>query len=258
MDEALYEAMADEQSWHWWYVGRRAMIAQSLDAMALPVSARLCDVGCGPGGNLALLARYGSVIAIESQARARAYAQALNIAAIVEGSLPNAIDWEALWKRQGGAFDVVAALDVLEHVEDDQAALHCLAQGLKPKGRLLISVPAHPWLWSAHDTAHRHFRRYRREELIQKAQACGFHIARLGYFNSFLFFPIAAVRLLLKQSSNQSAAPNHRRLERLSHAGPLNRLLCHIFKSETIFVNHLRLRHYFPWGVSLMAVLEKR
>ena len=260
MHDTLYEATASEQQWHWWYVGRRAMIEQSLRQMQLPLAARICEVGCGTGGNLGLLSRYGRLVAIESHPKARALAQGLRICEVYDGLLPHAIDWQAIGGREGEGFDLIAALDVLEHVSDDGAALAELRRGLKPSARCLITVPAQPWLWSIHDEAHHHHRRYQKIELMKRAVDSGFVIERCGFFNSLLFIPISLGRLILhaRGQAEKSKLSDHQRLEQASTSPWINGLLRKIFSCESLLVNQLSLRHYFPWGISLMAVLVKR
>ena len=101
------------------------------------------------------------------------------------------------------AFDVVTALDVLEHIADDRHALREIARVMKPGGLLLATVPAHRWMWGAQDEISHHFRRYSAPEMRDRVEVAGFDLERLTYFNSILFAPIAAVRLARR---NQAAA----------------------------------------------------
>ena len=94
-----------------------------------------------------------------------------------------------------GAYDLVAVLDVVEHIEDDVAALAAMKTLLKPGGKILIAVPAHQWLWSAHDVVNHHHRRYSKATLRAAITAAGLKPARLSYFNSLLFPLAAAARI---------------------------------------------------------------
>ena len=92
-------------------------------------------------------------------------------------------------------YDLVALLDVLEHVPDDLGSLRAIHRRLKPGGALLLTVPANPWMWSAHDAAHHHFRRYTKKQLEELFLRSGLEIELLSYFNTLLYPLIAAARI---------------------------------------------------------------
>ncbi len=95
-----------------------------------------------------------------------------------------------------GHYHLIAVLDVVEHIEDDVAALRAMAGCLAPGGKILITVPAHAWMWSAHDVVNHHHRRYSKATLRRAIAAAGMRPEKLGYFNSLLFPLAAGVRLL--------------------------------------------------------------
>ena len=145
------------------------------------------------------------------------------------------------------AYDLIALLDVLEHVQDDRAALAAIAGKLKPGGRVLVTVPANPWMWSAHDAAHHHFRRYARPDLRRVAQAAGMKVELMSFFNTVLF-PLAATlrivgKALGKTSSDDRVPP-----------APLNQLFTAAFGLERYVVGRIPL----PAGVSIVAVFYTR
>ena len=145
-----------------------------------------------------------------------------------------------------GHYDLVALLDVLEHVTDDSAALAAIRGRLKPGGALLVTVPANRWMWSAHDVAHHHHRRYRRGEIAALAREAGLEVELLTHFNTVLFPLIAAARIagkaLKRESADDSMPP-----------APLNAALKGLFGIERHLVGRLPL----PFGVSLIAVLRR-
>ena len=144
--------------------------------------------------------------------------------------------------------DLVCLLDVLEHVEDDLSALRRIARLLKPGGRVLVTVPAYQWLWSPHDTAHHHYRRYTAHLLAQTAEQSGLTVHRIGYFNSLLFPLVAAVRLIGKLFSKKYSSDT-------TLPSPwINWLLLRIFVAE----RHVVARIGFPMGTSVIAVLGTR
>ncbi len=232
--------MSAQEGSHWWFVARRAILDRLIrTAIHLPADARILEAGCGTGGNLALLASHGKVDALERDTDARAHASALGLARVEGGSLPDAIGFE------DERYDLIALLDVLEHVEEDGATLAALRARLARGGRILLTVPAMPWLWSEHDVLHHHKRRYTRHGLRRVAEAAGLKVEALGYFNSLLF-PLAVGSRTLHRLLRRKGG-----LDRQPH--PLvNGALRRIFAWE----RHLLPRVRLPAGLSLYAILS--
>ena len=241
MDVQVYRRMAELDSTHWWFVARRRIL-KSLIAREVrpPKDARILEIGCGTGHNLEMLSAFGHVEATELEAEARTLASQRLGRAVVDGALPD------LSAFPPGHFDLVALLDVLEHVDDDAAALDAIRERLKPGGKLLVTVPANRWMWTSHDAAHHHHRRYQKRELRAAAERAGYRIDLLTHFNSLLFPPIAAARLagkLLGRDSADDAIPPK----------PVNKALETVFGLETALVGRVPL----PFGVSLVAILSR-
>jgi SAM-dependent methyltransferase len=228
--------MAHTEDRHWWFTGRRAILSSLIPRLGLAAQARILEIGCGTGGNLAMLARFGRVSAMESDAGARALAleKTGGRFEIRAGRCPREIPFEPR------SFDLVCLFDVLEHIDEDAETLQAVARLLLPgRGQALVTVPAYRWLWSAHDEFLHHKRRYTAAELRAKAARAGLRATALSYFNTLLFPLAAAARLL--------------RLEgRAVPALPLNALLHALFSAERHVVGRLAL----PYGVSLLAVLR--
>jgi SAM-dependent methyltransferase len=240
MDRSAYASMSAQEQDHWWFVARRAIIDSLVRShISLPSSARILEVGCGTGGNLSLLAQYGELDAMEYDAEARALAAARGFCRVEAGALPDAIGFG------DNRYDMIALLDVLEHIDADEASLKALGSRLAPQGRILLTVPAAPWLWSDHDVLHHHKRRYTLEGLQKVAEGAGLKVEASGYFNSLLF-PLAvaqrAVHQLLRSNTPLDARPS-----------PLvNAALQRVFAAE----RHLLNRISFPLGLSLYAILS--
>ncbi|WP_313231769.1 methyltransferase domain-containing protein [Sphingobium yanoikuyae] len=135
-------------------------------------------------------------------------------------------------------------LDVLEHVEQDREALAALRDRLAPGGRILLTVPAAPWLWSEHDVLHHHKRRYTAASLHAVARDAGLQVHEKGHFNALLF-PVAVLARAVQRLTGRGAA---------TEAAPptsLNTLLRHVFATE----RHLLGRVSLPFGLSLYAIL---
>lgn len=232
--------MSVQENAHWWFVARRAILDRLIRArIPLGADARILEAGCGTGGNLSMLATHGHVDALEYDAQAREFADARGIARIEPGMLPDRIGFGA------ERYDLIALLDVLEHVDQDRESLTALRSRLTSGGRILLTVPAVPWLWSDHDVLHHHKRRYTLRGLKRVAQEAGLTVETVGYFNSLLFPLAVATRtahrvLGCKGASDAQPSP------------PVNAILQRIFGWE----QHLLGRMRFPIGLSLYAILS--
>jgi SAM-dependent methyltransferase len=238
--EAEFEAMLALDERHWWYRGRRAMLSAVLERVELPPRARLLDAGCGSGRTLDELARHGVARGIELNpmgvraARSRGYE-------VAEGpveSIPYA----------DGSFDLVTCLDVIEHTDDDVAALAELGRVTHGSGRLIVTVPAHPRLWSRHDEVNGHRRRYTSRSLRTAAVAAGWRIERLTGFNVAYLVPAAIVRLARRGEDEPAGSELHLTPRRLDAALEIP------LRAEAALV---RRGHDLPPGLSLLAVLRK-
>lgn len=241
MDRIAYERMAELQATHWWFAARRRILRAELRRIGLPAGARLLDAGCGPGANLSMLAEFGAVTGMEMDAGARAHARGLGHK-VVDGRLPGA-------PFDAGAFDMVGAFDVIEHVEADAAAVADLGRMLKPGGLILATVPANPWMWSAHDLRHHHFRRYEKAGFRALFEQAGLTVERITCFNTLLFPLTAAVRLVKKAlNGREGGRPD----DQLPPAA-LNAALREVFAAEATLLRVADL----PLGVSLMVRARK-
>jgi SAM-dependent methyltransferase len=148
---------------------------------------------------------------------------------------------------EDGAYDLVALLDVLEHVEEDHEALLSIARKLKPGGKILITVPAHPWMWSAHDEVNHHKRRYTRKGLRKVLLGAGLEIELLSWFNSLLFPLAAAARLVGRVTGNKDSDDK-------MPPKALNSLFETVFGWERYALGRMPLSP----GVSLVAIVSRR
>lgn len=239
MDRDVYRSMREMQRDHWWFQGRRRIVSAVIDTLDLPPKARILEAGAGSGGNIVMLRRHGEVAAFEMDAEAARYCASDTGVPCPLGTLPGANPFEGRER-----FDLVVALDVLEHIDEDVDSLRSLGACLAPGGRLLLTVPAYPWLYSGHDVIHHHRRRYTRRSLEAAVVAAGMQVHRAGYFNTLLLPLVVAMRLatkvLRRPPASDASMPGAR----------LNTLLARLFGAEATAAR----RGGFPAGLSLFLV----
>lgn len=242
MERVVYDQMAALDQRHWWYRARREVVAALIRRVAAPpADARILEIGCGTGHNLPMLSAFGRVDALEVDAAARALAEQRLGRAVLSAPLPE------LKGIATGQYDLVGAFDVIEHIPDDAASVASIARLLKPGGKLVVTVPAHQWMWSAHDVVNHHQRRYSKSGLRRLIEGSPLRLERIGYLNSLLF-PLAvaerlASRALGKDDSNLTLP-----------ARPINHALERVFAAERALVGRVPL----PPGLSLFAVASAR
>lgn len=241
MDRAVYDRMAEIDRDHWWFVGRRRIVG-ALIARFRPRAGpmTILEVGAGTGSNIALLRQFGTVDAVEPDDHARAFAERRTGLALKAGYLPDGVMLE------DARYDLIVLLDVLEHIPEDRAALASLRRKLAPGGRLLLTVPAIPGLWSGHDLAHHHQRRYTAKTLEAVVAAAGFRTLHRTGFNSLMLPAIVAVRFLNRVRGRKGGDDDR------IPPRPLNRLLAALFGAEA----YPAVRGLLPLGVSLALVAE--
>jgi SAM-dependent methyltransferase len=230
---------------HWWFVGRRRIVLDQLSRYLTPAGSphapgcrdRILDLGCGTGGVLAHLGRFGLACGIDPSPEAVGYCH--------ERGLPVALGSGLELPFRDGSFAAVLALDVIEHVEDDVGMLREARRVLRPGGIVVITVPALPWLWSSHDVVNHHFRRYMRATLSRAVRAGGLTPVKVSYYNALLL-PLAVTRKVLHRLNGTG---DH--LETLP--GPANALLRTILTAELPAIRRLDL----PLGASLVCTARR-
>jgi len=241
MERVVYQQMAELDDRHWWYRARRRILADLIRREARPrAGARILEIGCGTGHNLSMLSGFGHVDGLELDDEAAALSEKRLGRTVLRSPLPELV---GVRKK----YDLIGAFDVIEHIDDDHAALAAIVTRLKPGGIFIMTVPAHPWMWTAHDVANHHKRRYSKRALRALIDGSPMRLRKVGYFNSLLF-PLAVAERTLsklrgKDDGDVSLPP-----------APLNKALEGIFAAERYLVGRLPL----PPGLSLFAVASAR
>ncbi|BAY18696.1 hypothetical protein NIES21_45480 [Anabaenopsis circularis NIES-21] len=244
MDKNFYLQYAAVEDQHWWFVGRRRIVEALIRQLKLPKHAKILEAGCATGGNLSMLARYGEVAAMELDETACLLANERRVTTVQQGSLPDKIPFTS-------QYDLIVILDVLEHIDDDLAALEALSSRLNPNSWLLITVPAYQFLWSYHDEINHHKRRYTLKKLQRVVKQAGYTVCYGSYFNTWLFPLVAGIRLLknLLKLDKKADASSDLNLP----AKPINKFLTFLFASERYLINRVSL----PFGVSVVLTAQK-
>lgn len=245
MNTAEFDRMFAIEETHWWYRGRRELVRAALDRYA-PTQRplRMLDLACATGMSFRFLDDYGDIRGVDISEETIRLCAARGIDRIVRG---DALELPFRDTR----FDVVLALDAFEHFEDDEAAMREVFRVLAPGGVLVATVPAFMSLWSPHDVAYHHHRRYRRPQLRERLERAGFVTERMSYSSMTLSPAVWALRKLRgmspkpdEEATSDFAVPMPWPLEKLAGA---------ITAAETALEKRVNL----PFGVSLYGVLRK-
>ncbi len=227
---------------HWWYRGRRTVLDGVIADLGMPANARILDAGCGSGRFMVDLTKRGEVTGVELSDTSVALARQRGTGEVVAGSVLEMPFADA-------SFDLAVSLDVIEHLEDDIAALRELRRVVAPGGALLVTVPAYQWLWSGHDEINHHHRRYTRRTLQSAAEQAGWKQTRTTYFNSLLL-PVAILLRVLDRFSTKTTESS---LDLWIPPEPLNWLLERPLALEAALIAR---GGRIPSGLSLLAVFR--
>lgn len=241
MDPSLYHRFFEVEDRHWWFVARQRIVREIIRRLLGPGNGRpALDVGCGTGAFLQDLSKEWNAWGIDTSELAIEYARRRGLTRLALGTLEE-------FPHPGERFDLITALDVIEHIQDDVSVLRQMGGRLAPGGTIIVTVPAHPWLWSAHDEINHHFRRYTRRSLTNSIEGAGLRVDHVSPFNTLLF-PLAlaqraVARVTGKLLDDGLTVPS----------GWLNVSLRSIFELERHAIGRVGL----PFGLSLIAVARK-
>lgn len=241
-----FKKMAEMEDCYWWHVGRKSILSHQLAKLNIN-RAHILNVGCGTGGMISLFEQYGDVINIDASSEAVKYCvqKGYNAELVLTNSIP----------FPEKSFDIVVATDVLEHIEDDLAALTEWRRVLKDDGYLIITVPAYQWLWSAHDEALHHCRRYSLSQLHRIINCAGFWVNKRSYIIVFSFPLIVGYRFLMSIFNRRKAqAGQEQHSSYVILPKPINRLFILFLQIEARLLEYIN----FPFGTSAIIIANKK
>jgi SAM-dependent methyltransferase len=238
-----YPILYEVEESHWWYVGRRQIIQSLVEKIRARLGTphpRILDVGCGTGANLKMLAAHGRAEGVDISTQAIEFCRERGLDSVKLGAA------EQL-PYDDGSFDLVTALDVIEHLDDDVAGLREMRRVLRREGRLLVFVPAFMFLWGVQDEVSNHRRRYTLPGLLRAVEAAGFSVEWASYANISFFLPVLVVRSVMRWLRLGAATEYGINISLLN--GPFSSL----FAAERFILKSGRL----PFGVSAVCIARR-
>ena len=243
MQSHHYPILYEVEETHWWYVGRRRIIQYLVEKICTTLNnpdPRILDVGCGTGANLKMLAAHGRAEGVDISSQAVDFCRVRGLDSVRLGAA------EQL-PYENGSFDLVTALDVVEHLDDDVAGLQEMRRVLRRDGRLLLFVPAFMFLWGVQDDVSNHRRRYTLPGLIKAVEAAGFSVEWSSYANISFFLPVLVVRSVMRWLGLRAAT------EYGINISPLNGPFSSLFAAERFLLQ----RGKIPFGVSAVCIARR-
>ena len=242
MRDATFAVEAAVEAEHWWFVGRRRLFAREIARRRIGPAARILDLGTSTGTNLRMLreAGFANVAGLDSSEEALRWCLDKLPGKVVRGDITRLPFAHA-------QADLVLATDVIEHLDDDRAAIREIARVLKPGGAVLVAVPTFALLWGLQDEVAHHKRRYRKHDVQQMLSDAGLIVERAYYFNYLLFLPILVARTLLRWIRPAVSSENE------INSPLLNRTLSAIFAFDVATAPLIQP----PFGVSALVLASK-
>lgn len=242
MNLNMYRIFFDIQKKHWWFVKKKEIVLDIITTYLKKSSkTKVLDIGCGSGLMLNSLEDIGQTFGMDMSIEAINFSKEIFRGRVELGFLPNQIPYKKNY------FNLITALDVVEHVDQDIDSLKAIRSHLAPDGMAVITVPAYMFLWSKFDELNEHKRRYTLTELNAKLVESGFKVEKISYFNTLLFPVVFIVRMLnnffKRDGSSDIDMPS----------SVINSILMKIFGIEKYLLRFINL----PFGVSILAVVRK-
>src|ERR1051325_8668317 len=243
MQSHHYPILYQVEETHWWYVGRRRIIQSLVEKICTTLNnpdPRILDVGCGTGANLKMLAAYGRAEGVDISSQAVDFCRERGLDSVKLGAI------EQL-PYEDDSFELVTALDVIEHLDDDVAGLREIRRVLRRDGRVLLFVPAFMFLWGVQDDVSNHRRRYTLASLVKAVEEAGFAVEWSSYANISFFLPVLLVRSVMRWLRLRADTEYGINISLMN--GPFSQL----FAAERFILERGRL----PFGVSAVCIARR-
>ena len=242
MNVEMYRIFFEIQKKHWWFVTRKNVVLDVIKRyLTKNDQIKVLDIGCGSGLMLTSLDEIGETYGMDMSDEALSFSKEIFTGRVEKGALPDQLPY------QENFFDLITALDVIEHIDNDVDSISAIRSLLAPGGKVVFTVPAYMFLWSPHDEMNEHKRRYTLPERKKKLVEAGFTVEKISYYNTFLFPAVFLVRMLNNGLKRDGASDMD------MPSSPLNYVLKKIFGIEKYLLRYLNL----PFGVSVLAVVRK-
>jgi ubiquinone/menaquinone biosynthesis C-methylase UbiE len=246
MEQTEYEKMYDLEDTYWWFQGRKSIIFSILRKFKLLGNKKrrsVIDLGCGTGLILAELNEHATTLGVDFSTLALQFCRQRGIDNMVCADVTRLPFDDA-------SFDLLFALDLIEHISDDTALMKEMHRICRPRGMVMLTVPAYKFLWSEHDEALHHHRRYSADEFRKLIAEAGFEPLKFSYCISFMYLPIVVFRVLQKLIKPKGSPQTHL----IVLPKWINSLLIRILKIEARLIRHVN----FPFGISLICLAQKK
>jgi SAM-dependent methyltransferase len=243
MQSHHYPILYQVEETHWWYVGRRRIIQSLVQKICNTLDKpdpRILDVGCGTGANLKMLATCGRAEGVDISPQAVEFCRQRGLDSVKLGAIEH-LPYES------DSFELVTALDVIEHLDDDVAGLREMRRVLRRDGRLLLFVPAFMFLWGVQDDVSNHRRRYTLPRLLSAVKEAGFSVESASYANISFFLPVLVVRSVMRWLSLRADT------EYGINISPMNGPFSWLFAAERFVLNRWKI----PFGVSAVCIARR-
>lgn len=247
MEEFVYHANFLSEDTYWWFTAREKIILSLVEKFCPEITSRdtVVDIGCGTGGFLSKLAERYVAIGTDMSETALGYCRKRGLTRLYNTTVRD-FPRES---EENKKIRAVFMLDVIEHIEDDQTIVQEVYDLLEPGGYFIAAVPAFQWLFTNHDRAHMHYRRYNRKQFTQLFVNAGFSLKKTSYFNFLLFLPAVISRFLNRNKVYKTPA------DALDKVSPLaNSILHAVFAKEASLLQTMS----FPFGLSLVIIAQKK
>ena len=224
---------------HWWFKARRDILMNLIEKF--PKESKILDIGCSGGALIKKLEKIGYTnctgVDISEKAIKLCKSRGIKNCYLMDGGKISFNE----------KFDFIIASDVLEHIKDDKKAVQTWKKVLAKNGRIICFVPAFSFLWSHHDAENQHYRRYERNKLLSLFKSEKIVIERLSYWNFFLFFPVAIIRLVQNNFFRGSYKSQLKKSPSL-----INSFLYYLLNFENDMLKHFNL----PIGISIFLIAK--